>query len=342
VSTALGGFTHTSMHIPLTDDLQFSQRVQARAASNRPMTNYFGFLLAVLAHFAFTAFTASAHPGSGIAINSQGEVYFVHTGVGVFKVDREGRMAHYAEPGFHFMIFDGEGRFARQRWPRFPDGEIRTAGTSPKLLLASSFPLAIGPDGALYYPQAGSDREVRVMRVAPAGEPVAFATLPTSMEIGPGGKPSRAQWIHGLAAGRDGTLYYSEQSAVRRIGPDGSVSLVADASTVPDCDPPSGMSGPPHGPLLRGLDVASDGTLYVAASGCSAVLKITPAGAVSVMLRASDAWSPTGVAVAGNDLYVLEFRYIEVKRAEEWLPRVRKVSRDGTVTMVATVNPRPK
>lgn len=307
------------------------------------MTNHFGILLfVVLAHFAFTAFSASAHPGSGITVNSQGEVYFVHTGVGVFKVDREGRMVRYAEPGFHFMILDSEGRFALQRWPRFPDGEIRTAGTSPTLLLASSFPLVIGSDGALYYPQAGDDHQVRVMRVAPSGPPVAFATLPTAMEIGPDGKPLRAQWIHGLAAGRDGTLYYSEQSAVRRIGPDGSVSLVADASTVPDCDRPSGMSGGPHGPLLRGLDVAPNGTLFVAASGCSAVLKITPTGAVSVVLRASDAWSPTGVAMAGNDLYVLEFRYIKVKRAEEWLPRVRKVSQDGTVTVVATVNPRPK
>ena len=180
------------------------------------------------------------------------------------------------------------------------------------------------------------------MRLAPSGEAVAFAALPTSMEIGPNGKPSRAQWIHGLAAGRDGTLYYSEQSAVRRIGPNGSVSLVADVSTVAHCDPPSGMSGPAHGPLLRGLDVASDGTLYVAASGCSSVLKITPEGAVSVVLWASDAWSPTGVALAGNDLYVLEFRYIAVEQAREWLPRVREVSRDGSVTVVATVDPKPK
>jgi hypothetical protein len=332
-----------SMHIPLADDLQFSHRLQARAASNRPMSNHIGIrLLAVLAHFAFTAFPASAHPGSGIAVNSQAEVYFVHTGVGVFKVDRQGRVARYAEPGFHFMIFDGEGRFARQRWPRFPDGEIRTAGTSPKLLLASSFPLAIGAEGALFYPQAGGDQQVRVMRVAPSGEPVAFATLPVSMEIGPDGKPSRAQWIHGLAAARDGTLYYSEQSAVRRIGTNGAVSLVADLSTVPDCNRPSGLSGGPLSPLLRGLDVASDGTVFVAASGCGAVLKISPAGAVSVMLRASDAWSPTGVAMTGNDLYVLEYRYIKVERAQDWLPRVRKVSRDGTVTVVATVNPGPK
>jgi hypothetical protein len=72
---------------------------------------------------------------------------------------------------------------------------------------------------------------------------------------------------------------------------------------------------------------------------CSAVLKITPAGAVSVMLRASHAWSPTGVALAGNDLYVLEFRYIAVEQAQDWLPRVRRVSRDGSVTVVARVTP---
>lgn len=305
--------------------------------------NHFGILLvAALAHFAFAAFTVSAHPGSGIAANSLGEVYFVHTAVGVFKVDREGRMARYAEPGFHFMIFDGEGRFDRQRWPRFPDGEIRTAGTSPKLLLASSFPLAIGPDGALYYPQAGDDQQVRVMRLAPPGEPVALVTLPVSMEIGPDGKAWRAQWIHGLASGRDGTLYYTEQSAVRRIGTNGVVSLVAGVTEVPDCDRPSGMSGGPPGPLLRGLDVASDGALYVAASGCSAVLKFTPAGAMSVVLRASDPWSPTGVAVAGTDLYVLEYRYINAERAQDWLPRVRKVPPDGSVTVIATVNPGSK
>ena len=280
---------------------------------------------------------ASAHPGSGIAVDAQGEVYFVHTGVGVFKVDGNGHLSRYAGPGFHFMILDPENGFVSQRWPRFPDGEIRTAGTTPKLLLASSFPLTIGPDGALYYPHAQNDDRVHVMRLRSGGQAVTFAVLPVMTEIGADGKRGPARWIHGLAAGRDGTLYYAEQNAVRRIGSDGSVSLVAGDFTIADCRPPSAGFEERHRAALRGLDVAADGTIYVAASGCSAVLRITPAGAVSVVLRASDSWSPTGVAVAGTDLYVLEFRYIEVERAEDWLPRIRKVAQDGTPTVIATM-----
>ena len=97
------------------------------------------FFAAVLA-----ALDVSAHPGSGIALDSQGQVYFVHTGVGVFRVEHMGRLVRHEGPGFHFMIIDREQHFVRQHWPRFPDGEIQVAGTSPKLLLASSFPLVVG------------------------------------------------------------------------------------------------------------------------------------------------------------------------------------------------------
>jgi hypothetical protein len=48
------------------------------------------------------------------------------------------------------------------------------------------------------------------------------------------------------------------------------------------------------------------------------------------------------VAVKGDDVYVLEFLYIDVERREDWLPRVRKVSKDGTVTTLATITEAPK
>src|SRR5262249_38836406 len=109
---------------------------------------------------------------------------------------------------------------------------------------------------------------------------------------------------------------------------------------VPDCVRPPGAREERLGAALRGLEVAPDGTVYVAASGCSAVLKIAPGGSISVVLRASDAWTPTGVAVSGNALSGLEYRSIESGRREDWLPRVRKVSRDGKVSLVAAVERR--
>jgi hypothetical protein len=204
------------------------------------------------------------------------------------------------------------------------------------------FPLVLSSvkGRCFYYPQAGSDDRVQVMRLAPSGDRGVFATLPVAMEIGPGGQTVRAQWIHGLAAGPNGSLYYSEMHAVRRIAPDGTVSLVAGNIKVPDCVHPPAATDERLGPALRGLDVTPDGTVYVAASACSALLKITPRGSVSVVLRASDAWSPMGVAISGDDLYVLEYRYIEADRREDWLPRVRRVSREGRVTVIATVDRR--
>lgn len=147
-------------------------------------------------------------------------------------------------------------------------------------------------------------------------------------------------WIHGLAAGPDGSLYYAEQAAVRRIAADGTVSVVAEKITVPDCVHPEAVPDDRIGPGLRDLDVAADGTVYVAASACCALLKIAPDGAQSVVLRGDNSWSPTGVVVSKGDIYVLEYRYIPAGRREEWVPRVRKISQNGEVTTLATVERR--
>jgi serine/threonine-protein kinase len=271
-------------------------------------------------------------------VDGQGRIYFVHTGVGVLTVGGDAKPQLYAEPGFHFLALDRNDRFTGQQWPTFPDGEIHVVGAETRLLLASSFPLVIGADGALYYPQAAEDGRVHLMRLVPSQQPERFATLPAATEIGPDGKPLMARWIHGLTAARDGSLYYTEQSAVRKVAADGTVSLVVGDPVISGCLRPPLAEHARLGLVLRGLDVADDGTLYVAASGCSAVLRIRPAGEVSVVLRASDAWAPTGIAVSGHHVYVLEFHHIPVQRAEQWRPRVRRLAPDGTVSIVATVD----
>src|SRR5262249_34964049 len=148
------------------------------------------------------------------------------------------------------------------------------------------------------------------------GDPQLFATLPVASEMSANGNAEPVSWIHGLAAGPNGSLYYAEMNAVRRVAPDGTVSTVAENITVPDCVRPPAANEERFGSGLRGLDVTLDGTVYVTASACCALLKITPDGKVSVVLRGTDAWSPTGVASSGDDLYVLEYRYIDSSRRE--------------------------
>jgi hypothetical protein len=278
------------------------------------------------------------HPGSGIVVDRQGLVYFVDTtGRGVWKIDRQGHVVRHSGPAYHFMTIDHQSRFAEQRMPRLADADVSVVGTNPTLIISSDFPVTVGSDGAFYYPQAGRDDRVRIMRLTASGQTSVFSTLPAATEKGPGGQNLPARWIHGLAAGPRGSLYYTEMHAVRRIAPDGTVSLVAGKVAVPDCVHPPGAAEERLAPSLRGLDVTPDATIYVAASACSALLKITPGGSVSVVLRCSDAWTPTGVAVSGDDVYLLEYRYTASERREDWFPRVRKLSPEGKVTVIATV-----
>jgi hypothetical protein len=70
------------------------------------------------------------------------------------------------------------------------------------------------------------------------------------------------------------------------------------------------------------------------------VLKVTPGGKVTTVIQLQSPWSPTAVALSGSDLYVLEYLHTVVESRREWLPRVRKVSSDGTATIIATVDRR--
>ena len=304
---------------------------------NAPNVHAARFLGLCLGAFLLAASPAFAHPGAGIVVDRRGQVFFIDTGAGVWKINLQGKLEKHRGDAFHWMAIDHRGGLTDRDMPRNTGGELPVVGPDPTLILSSDFPIAVGPDGALYYPQPEGTDRVRIMRVAPSVRPEVFATLPPATEVGPDGKARSVPWIHGLTAGPDGSLYYAERNAVRRIAADGKVTLVAGDIKVPDCVRPPAAREERLGPALRGLDVTPDGTIYVAASACSALLKITPKGAVSVVLRAEDAWSPTGVAVSGDDLYVLEYRHIKAERREEWIPRVRKLSRGGTASVIATV-----
>ena len=295
------------------------------------------FWVAFLLGAVFLNATVSAHPGSGIVVDRQGQVFFADTGVnnqlGLWKIDARGRLMRHQGPHYHFMSIDHQAAIGAVRLP----SGVETVGKNPMLVLSGGFPVTIGSDGALYYPQPNPQEHVEIMRLARGKSATLFATLPDASEVAPDGKKIVAQWIHGFAAGPDRCLYYTEQRSVRKISPDGVVSVFAGDIQVADCVRPAGSNDDRLGPALRGLDVKSDGTVFVAASACSAVLSISPKAEIKIVLRASDSWSPTGVAVFGDNVYVLEYLHTDTHRREDWLPRVRRISPDGSATTLATI-----
>jgi DNA-binding beta-propeller fold protein YncE len=271
---------------------------------------------------------ALAHPGSGIAVDRSGQVWFLDTGSGLWKIDTQGRLTKHSGLLFHWLSIDADNRFAGTRLPSGALGEISKVGTDPTLLLSSDYPVAIGQDGNLYFP---SRPPVRIMRMLPSGETSVLATLPATRS----GPPPH---INGITAGPDGFLYYTEDNAIRRITAQGHVSTVA---TVPALVGGPSIPGTDQHPYLRGLAVDAGGVMYVADSGDARVLKITPDGKMTTLLQLESPWSPTAVAHSGSDLLVLEFLHTASDVRREWLPRLRKITSDGKATVIATVEQMP-
>jgi hypothetical protein len=279
-------------------------------------------LFALTAAALFTSF-AAAHPGSGIVADGQGQIYFLDTGDGVWKLDLRGALTKLPGPRFHWMAIDPDNRFAKTPMPSGSGWEIARTGASPTLLVASDFPLTIRQDGNLVYPASAGSQAVQLMTLDPAGKTSALARL---------GVP----WVNGLAPGPDGAVYVTEDRAIRKIDRAGRVVTVVDNVRLEGCASIPGSEAE-DGPYLRGLDVDAHGTVFVAAAGCGRVLKVTADGKVATVLQLQAPWSPTAIVEVGGDLYVLEYLHVAGEDRRAWVPRIRKISADGKSAVIATV-----
>jgi sugar lactone lactonase YvrE len=278
---------------------------------------------------------ALPHPGSGIVVDRQGNVYFVDTGSGVWKIDINGNLTRLSGPAYHWMAIDADRRLLRASLPSFTLGgaTVTRAGDEPGILLSSDFPIAVDRAGNLYYPWSGDGKQLKIFRLTPSGETKALTSPAFVTESGP------LRWLNGLAAGPDGSLYYTDNRAVRKLGPRGELSTVAENVTIDGCDSIPGLR-PDQRPYFRGLDVDPQATVYVAATGCRAVIRVTADGKTTTILRAESPWAPTGVALFGNTVFVLEYLHTDADDRKEWLPRVRKIDPDGRVLTVTSIDRR--
>jgi sugar lactone lactonase YvrE len=280
---------------------------------------------------------ASAHPATGIVVDHQGQVFFQDMlGRTIWKIDGQGKLTeHHLGIGGHWMCLDTEGSFARTQPTKY-FVRITPTGVKPALLLADGgSPLVVHPDGNLYY-VSNDDRMtpggLHLTRMSRDGKTSLFAP-----ELN---KTTEKLGITGLATGPDGSLYIACPSAILKVNPDGKDETLIHPIVVKDCDVDYPDNNPNFPlPALRGLAVDSRGTVYAAATGCHRVVKITTDGKVETILKAERPWSPTGVAVLAEDIYVLEYTNANEGADKGWLPRVRKLDRDGKVTTLATISP---
>lgn len=274
------------------------------------------------------ATAALAHPGASIHVTADGRVFFIDTGGGVFVIGRDGKLVRQPGPGFHWFALDEASGLAKTPWPAIPGAEITAVGLHPTVVLSSDFPDAVGADGALYFAQLVGQERWDFVRIAPSGARSIHAHFPTMKRSN-----GDVQYVNGLAATPGGNLYFTNDRSVHRIDAKGKVTTLVRDVAVEGCARIPGVEDY-LGPYLRGLAVAPNGTVFVAAAGCGAVLMISPKGRVTTVLHSTPPYSPTAVAVAKGEIYVLEYLHDDSDDRLHWLPRVRKITSKGTIEVL--------
>lgn len=312
-----------------------------RALINKTATLLF-ILLLLNAH-------AAAHPPWGIAVDAQGRVYFSALEA-VWKIDAEGRLtlfrAGLSGRHTHELTLDEAGNLygedltykpATERWISAL-WKMTPAGDFSYLLAPTDNP----PKGLSMWRDARGNT-YSVQRDTPAEEPLLVRRSPDGNLHALSGSSAALEKrrqtllynLGGAAFGADGAFYFTDGRSVRKLGADGAVTFltrgVAAATAVAGSSRET-SKGDSHAHLL-GLSVDARGQIYAADLAGRRLLKITPDGQASTVLQSGEEWMPTGVAHRDGNLYVLEFRSAH----GALVPRVRRLSADGKVSVLATV-----
>lgn len=262
--------------------------------------------------FAAVAFctTLVAHPGVGVVVDSRGNIFYTDL-KHVWKVDPQGNKS-IAVPNVHthelyldaegnlfgeHLWYEGDrtGKWGHRVWRLSASGELKDAIPATEGFL-TRYSFVRDAAGNMY--RAGPadcapveiSKRVAVCRIAPNGVVTRIA--------GPAGLAD----IRWMAASADGTVYWIDSANLWRVAPGSRPSIVARLGSQVSLF--ARLTGDRH--ALMGLWPDRNGDVYVAATGAGRILRITPAGAVSVFYRSSGTYSPTGVTATANEVVVLE------------------------------------
>jgi len=260
---------------------------------------------------------AFAHPASSIVVDDAGNVYFVDSSKGIGRFT-DGILSYpHRNNGGHWMCLDEDGTFAKTQ-PRFFE-RVSPAGQKPALIFAEGGAPILVTGGKLLYGSNPPDAEpggLDVTQMTPDGRLSQFsAALQTQMAAVDDG-------VTGLALGPDESIYVTCSRGLFQVSRQGELVMSMHPLELE-------QQGDPQ---LRGMAVDHDGTIYVAATGHGTLIRIR-GKKPEVVLRSERPWSPTGVAVHGKDIFVLEYTNAMGARIEGWRPRVRRMSGDTITTL---------
>jgi hypothetical protein len=216
--------------------------------------------------FAACVSTPAAEPGAGIVVDSERQVWFTDSGAGVVRLSSRGELTPQSKQQARWLGFDSQGLYAQSKPERYQ--RITGKGVSPAVLASTQGPIAIGPDGDVYYAASNESGPLHILRLMPDGQNYVVAQIPDNT------KGKKLRKVNGIAVGPDGAIYISGNHTIRKVTRQGAVSsVVGPLATLPGCGKVPGLKKAWR-PYMRGLAVDAGGVIYVAATGCSSVFSI--------------------------------------------------------------------
>ncbi len=213
------------------------------------------------------AVAARFNDPEGIAMDSQGNLFVADAGNSAIRRISPGGMVTTWAGGQNIGWQDGQGGSAKFNEP---------------------FGIAMDGLGNLFIADAGN---MAIRRISPSGTVSTIAGGPgfTNQKSG----NTLFTDPEGIAVDRDGNLYVTDagNASVVKIGGTGQVTLLAGGNGAGFSD---GL-----GPAARfykpfGITVDSQGTLYIADAGNSAIRKVTPFGQVTTIAGGTELGNPDG------------------------------------------------
>lgn len=205
--------------------------------------------------------------------------------------------------------------------------------------------IARAANGDLYIADSGNNT---IRKICVDGDVVTLAgTAGTSGSIDGVGAAARFSYLKGIAVDAAGNAYVVDNSAIRKITPEGMVTTVAGAS---------GVLGDADGPgtnarFMRPWGIVADasGNLYVADTENYLIRKIDTKGVVTTLagtrgkrgttngdLASATFIGPKGIVLApSGDLYVTDWLGPPAPHIQETSTFIRKIGVDGKVSTLA-------
>jgi hypothetical protein len=198
------------------------------------------------------------------------------------------------------------------------------------------FTPAVAADGTRYYTRVDNNRRdfSEIHRRTPDGKTELLAGGVYGYADGMG-REARFGPIGALAVGPGGSIYVTDLACVRKVAADGRVTTLARGGRLLKSTIAARLLGlgERYG-YMMGLAVDSGGNVFAANYGGRRVVRVSPSGHVTSALEQSGPWSPTGVALSGHDLYVLESGTMPGPGLSV---RVRRLSPGGKAAVLAVI-----